>query len=776
MRLTSIMRQVREGEARAEPKPSLPGAPGSAGASPSRSRTLLFVACLLFLQTPVCFAAEKITYEDHLLPILRNECTSCHNPDKKKGGLDLSSYQAILTGSDSGAVVAAGDPDNSKLFKVVAHTDDPNMPKGKGKLPDKDVNVFKQWIAGGMLENAGGKAVVAKGKPKLNLSVVADAGKPQGPVAMPKDLPVEPVVHTTRPGALMCLAASPWAPLAAIGGQHQVLLYNTDTLELLGVLPFTEGDPYVLRFSRNGSMLLVGGGVSAKSGRAALFDVASGNRVTQIGDEFDAVIAADISADQSTVALGGPGKTLKIYSTADGQLLHAIKKHTDWVTAIAYSPDGVLLASGDRAGGLWVWEARSGNEFYGLTGHKAAITAVSFRGDSNILASASEDGTVKLWDMQSGNLVKSINAHGPGVLDVSFTHDGRLVTCGRDRLVRIWKPDGSALLATQPFADIALHAAFDGDGKRVVAGDWTGSIRVFDAKTAKPVGELTANPAGVGERLADANKQLTQAQANYATLAAALDQATQQLNHARAQVSQLKTAQVNLTVWHARDELSREQAELEKTRGAAEQAKLAADKAAADLAARQKLVSDAPELIKARERAIAEANQSVAQASSARDAAQAQRTRRIALAQQAGQIAQALADAAANASTDSETVAAAAKAKVLFDSLNQSVESVDRLLLAKSVDVEKRRAAVARAEAALAKQKSEIDQAPTRIASLRYAAQAAQEEHQKTRQAAEQVAQRVDAAKGRLQKLTREYHQLSQSASNPPAPQVAGQN
>jgi WD40 repeat protein len=501
--------------------------------------TLILATSIVLPVGSVCFAADKTTYEDHLLPILRNECASCHNPDKKKGGLDLSSYQAILAGSDSGAVVQAGDPDSSKLYKVVAHADDPYMPKGKGKLQDKDVNVFKQWIAGGMLENAGGKAVVAKGKPKLNLSVVADAGKPKGTVAMPKELLVEPVVHTSRPGALMCLAASPWAPLVAIGGQHQVLLYNTDTLELLGILPFPEGDPYVLSFSRNGSMLLVGGGVSAKSGHVALFDVASGNRVTQVGDEFDAVIAADLSPDQSMVGLGGPGKTVKIYSTADAQLLHAMKKHTDWVTAIAYAPDGVLLASGDRAGGLWVWEARSGNEFYGLTGHKAAITAVSFRGDSNILASASEDGTVKLWDMQSGNLLKNINAHGPGVLDASFTHDGRLVTCGRDRLVRIWKPDGSALLATQPFNDIALHATFDGDGRRIVAGDWTGAIRVFDAKTAKSVGELSANPAGIEKRLADASKQLSEAQGNYAKLAAALDQATRQLNDARARVSEL---------------------------------------------------------------------------------------------------------------------------------------------------------------------------------------------------------------------------------------------
>ncbi|HXE55490.1 MAG TPA: c-type cytochrome domain-containing protein, partial [Tepidisphaeraceae bacterium] len=441
------------------------------------------------------------------------ECTSCHNPDKKKGGVDLSSYQALMAGSDSGPIVSPGDPDNSTLYKVVAHLEDPYMPKGKGKLQDKDVDIFKKWIAGGALQTASGKPAIARGKPKVNLSVIVkNTGKPAGPLPMPKDLLIEPVVHTRRPGALMCLASSPWAPLVAIGGQHQVLLYNTDTLDLLGVIPYPDGDPYVTRFSQSGGVLLIGGGVAAKSGHVDLYDVTTGRHITRVGDEFDAVIAADISPDQSTVALGGPGKTLKIYSTADGQLLHAIKKHTDWVTAIAYSPDGVLLASGDRAGGLWVWESKSGNEFYSLTGHKAGITSVCFRADSNILASASEDGTVKLWQMEEGKLVKSWNADPGGVTSVSFTHDGRIVTCGRDRVVRLWKPDGSGLLATKPFNDIALGATFDGEGTRVVAGDWSGTIRVFDSRTGKVLGELTADPPRIEDQLATCRKLLPEAQ------------------------------------------------------------------------------------------------------------------------------------------------------------------------------------------------------------------------------------------------------------------------
>jgi hypothetical protein len=485
-------------------------------------RTLKIVAIASTLMAASVSLADKVNYEDHLLPLLRNECTSCHNPDKKKAGLDCSSYQALMAGSDTGPVVNPGDPDGSTLWKVVAHIEDPYMPKGKAKLADKDLEIIKQFIVQGALPNATGKAAVVKARPKLNLTVASGTGKPAGPVAMPKDLILEPVIHTSRPGALMCLAASPWAPLVAVGGQHQVLLYNTNSLDLIGVLAWPEGEPYVSKFSLNGSVLLVGGGVAAKSGHVVLFDVVTGKRITQIGDEFDAVIAADVAPDQSMVALGGPSKVVKIFATADGQQLQSIKKHTDWITALGFSPDGVLLASGDRQGGLWVWESKSGNEFYNLSGHKAAITSVCFRSDSNILASASEDGTVKLWDMQNGKEVKSFQAHGPGTLSVHFTQDGRLVTCGRDKVVRLWKPDGSGQANTEPFADIALHAVFDGEGKHVVAGDYSGVVRVFDGTTGKTIGTLSSDPAPIADRLAEAKSKLPAAQGAFDKAAAEL--------------------------------------------------------------------------------------------------------------------------------------------------------------------------------------------------------------------------------------------------------------
>ena len=441
----------------------------------------------------------KVTYVDHVRPILREHCFTCHNQNKATNDLALDSYERILKGGASGEAIKPGSLDDSYLWQLVSHQQEPSMPPKQDKLPEAKLQVIKQWILGGALKEAGSKAV-AVAKPKVDLSMSAGAGRPAGAAILPAGLGKQPLIHAARSTAVTALAASPWAPLLAAAAPKQILFYQSDTAELLGVLPFPEGVPYSLKFSRSGSLLLAGGGHAAVAGRAVGYDVRSGRRLFEVGDELDAVLAADIDVSQTHVALGGPQRIVRIFATADGALVHEIKAHTDWVYAVEYSPDGVLLATADRGGGLHVWEAETVQEYQDLQGHKGAVIDVSWRDDSNILASASEDGTIKLWEMSEGRLVKSIAAHQGGVLAVRFAHDGRLVSAGRDRMVKMWSPEGKPLRAWGPLADLPLRVAFSHDGTRVVAGDWTGQVLVWttsggkvQGKPAEPV-RLTTSP------------------------------------------------------------------------------------------------------------------------------------------------------------------------------------------------------------------------------------------------------------------------------------------
>src|SRR5215210_5690968 len=84
-------------------------------------------SCLLLASASTALAQDKVTYQDHILPVFRNTCLNCHNPDKKKAGLDLSTYSTALTGSENGKVIEPGDPDGSTLFRLVSRTEEPFM-------------------------------------------------------------------------------------------------------------------------------------------------------------------------------------------------------------------------------------------------------------------------------------------------------------------------------------------------------------------------------------------------------------------------------------------------------------------------------------------------------------------------------------------------------------------------------------------------------------------------------------------------------------------------
>ncbi|MES2922534.1 MAG: c-type cytochrome domain-containing protein [Verrucomicrobiota bacterium] len=458
-------------------------------------------AAILIALSSLGFAQEKTTYDDHVFALFQQSCLNCHNPDKSKGGLDLSSYAAALKGGSGGKIVEPGDV-GSPLIPAVLHTGEKKMPPEGDKLTNEQIGILKRWIEDGLLENKSSSARKPS-KPKFETALRSDpVAKPEGPPPMPAHLLLEPPVITSRPASIHAIAASPWAPLLAITGQHQILLHHTETLELLGILPFPEGDPVSLAFTPDARYLIVGGGIPGKSGITVTFDVTTGARLLTVAKEFDSVLAADIRPSFDIVATGGPSRLLKIWNTETGELVKSIKKHTDWITALDLSADGVLIASGDRNGGVWVWESDTASEFHTLRGHQSAITATAFRADSNLLATASEDGTVRFWEMNGGSEVKKTDAHPGGVVAFAFARDGSSVTAGRDMKAKFWKPDfNHARDLAQNLPALPTAVAFDSEGKRAFIADAQGVIRVFQTVDSKAVGEIHANPPTIATRL-----------------------------------------------------------------------------------------------------------------------------------------------------------------------------------------------------------------------------------------------------------------------------------
>ena len=452
--------------------------------------------------------SEKITYDDHAKPIFLQRCSTCHNADRQDGDLDVTNYTNLMLGGGSGDAIEPGSASDSYLFRLVTHEDSPEMPPSGNKIPDAQIQMLRKWIDGGALENSG--SVAKKRKPKKDYSTVSVADKRPETEPVPSRLPLVPQHVAKRPSTVHSIATNPWSDHVAVSSPKQVLLYRVGDLAFRGVIPFPEGQPESIRFSRSGSLLVIGGGKPGASGKVLVWDAVEGRRVAVVGDELDSVLASDINSAQTLVALGGPKKVVRVYDI-DGDLNYEIGKHTDWITALQFSPDGMSLVTGDRNGGVHVWESETGNELLTLSGHKDAITAVDWRLDGRLVMTASEDGSVRIWDGGSGKQIKTWNACGQGVTSACFTRDGLVVTGGRDRAVRVWDQNGKKIHEYEKMLDHVSSVAFCNETNRVISGDWLGKIRVHEKANAKSVGSLDGNPPTLETRIAQAQQRLNSA-------------------------------------------------------------------------------------------------------------------------------------------------------------------------------------------------------------------------------------------------------------------------
>jgi len=97
--------------------------------------------------------SEMLVYEDMIDPIFEAKCISCHNAQRAKGELLLTTHKDILKGGESGQPsVTQGAPQESELYKRVILPQDHKdrmPPEGKTPLQESEIALLKFWIASG---------------------------------------------------------------------------------------------------------------------------------------------------------------------------------------------------------------------------------------------------------------------------------------------------------------------------------------------------------------------------------------------------------------------------------------------------------------------------------------------------------------------------------------------------------------------------------------------------------------------------------------------------
>ncbi len=104
------------------------------------ARIALGVLCILPLRAATDFDSD-------VLPVFKAKCIVCHGGDSAQGKLDLRTAASTMKGGATGPAVVAGAPDRSLLMdKVITK----QMPPGKQKLSDAEMDTLRAWIARGL--------------------------------------------------------------------------------------------------------------------------------------------------------------------------------------------------------------------------------------------------------------------------------------------------------------------------------------------------------------------------------------------------------------------------------------------------------------------------------------------------------------------------------------------------------------------------------------------------------------------------------------------------
>ena len=82
-------------------------------------------------------------YSLNILPIIQNNCYSCHGNGQSEGGITLDGHNNLKIQAD-----------NNNLVGVITHTPGyPQMPEGLPQLSDCDINKIKNWVSHGAPDN-----------------------------------------------------------------------------------------------------------------------------------------------------------------------------------------------------------------------------------------------------------------------------------------------------------------------------------------------------------------------------------------------------------------------------------------------------------------------------------------------------------------------------------------------------------------------------------------------------------------------------------------------
>jgi mono/diheme cytochrome c family protein len=94
---------------------------------------------------------ETVSFAGDIAAVLATNCNGCHvNAQRVRGGLNMSNFQGLLKGGDSGPPLVPGKPVDSLLIqRIKGEGGEARMPMGRTPLSDEVIGKIEKWISEG---------------------------------------------------------------------------------------------------------------------------------------------------------------------------------------------------------------------------------------------------------------------------------------------------------------------------------------------------------------------------------------------------------------------------------------------------------------------------------------------------------------------------------------------------------------------------------------------------------------------------------------------------
>ena len=486
-------------------------------------------------------SAAKVSYYKQIKPIFQTSCQGCHQPAKPQGGYVMTDFARLLKAGDSKeAPIVAGKPDESYLFdQIVTQNGKAEMPKDKPPLAASDIDLVRQWISQGAVDDTPASALARFDS---------------------KNLPVYP-----RPVTVTSLDFAPTGNQLAVAGFHEVLLIDPSSGKIQNRLIGLSERIETVRYSPDGKLIAVAGGTPAQSGELQIWNVESAKLVLSVPVGFDTIYGASWSPDGTKIAVGCGDNSVRAFDTKTGAQVLFQGAHNDWVRDTIFTKDGSHLISVGRDMTTKLTEVATQRFVDNLTSItpgalKGGILALARHPQRDEIVLAGSDSVVKVYRTtrltarvigDDANLIRKMPAMKGRVWSVDVSPNGKRIVAGSsldgkgqihvysyefdtglpDGIKAIvaktgHSPDEAKKLEAYLTKDVKLIASIDvpatgiysvsfsADSKTVAAAGSDGLIRMIETETGKVLRNIPAMPTVVKTIAAKADgsvpKRLTQ--------------------------------------------------------------------------------------------------------------------------------------------------------------------------------------------------------------------------------------------------------------------------